>query len=84
MNSKVFLNLPVDDVNRSKLFFEKLGFEFNKDFGNENSVCMVLNESTSVMLTSRAIFEEMIPKSGYYSISALVFFYEFSNIREPS
>jgi len=34
MATKAFINLPVKDLNRSKTFFEGLGYNFNPQFTN--------------------------------------------------
>jgi predicted lactoylglutathione lyase len=74
MHSKVFLNTSVSDVAASKAFFEKLGFSFNDAFGSEHGICLVLNETTSVMLTSRDFFGKMFPKPvADKSVSEVVF-----------
>jgi predicted lactoylglutathione lyase len=44
MGTKMFLNLPVKDLDKSKEFFTKLGFTFNQQFTDQNSACMVIGE----------------------------------------
>ncbi|PHK58261.1 VOC family protein, partial [Enterococcus faecium] len=41
MNSMVFVNFPVADVNRSVAFYEKLGFKKNEEFSTEEAGSMV-------------------------------------------
>jgi hypothetical protein len=53
---KVFINLPVGDLERSKAFFAKLGFTFNPQFTDEKAACMVLSEEGYVMLLRRDFF----------------------------
>lgn len=36
---KLFVNLSVRDLERSKVFFSKLGFEFNPQFTDETAAC---------------------------------------------
>lgn len=48
MASQLFLNLPVQDLQRSVGFFTALGFTFNPDFTDENATCMVVNENAYV------------------------------------
>ncbi|MBK5443311.1 VOC family protein [Peribacillus sp. TH24] len=47
---KIFVNLPVKDLNASIEFFTKVGFEFNEQMTNENATCVVISESIYVML----------------------------------
>lgn len=53
---KVFINLPVADLDRSKAFFAALGFGFNPQFTDEKAACMVLSSEGFVMLLRREFF----------------------------
>ncbi len=45
MTQKVWLNLPVKDIKKSKEFFGKLGFSFDTEHGNsEHSACFMVGE----------------------------------------
>jgi len=44
MSTKIFVNLPVRDLNTSIEFFTKLGFTFNPQFTDETATCMVVSE----------------------------------------
>lgn len=60
MNSQpkqVFINLPIKKLQRSKAFFSELGFRFNEQFENETTTCMVVNDSTFVMLLKEERFQ---------------------------
>lgn len=48
--AKIFVNLPVKDLNKSVDFFTKVGFEFDAQFTDENATCMVVSEHIFVML----------------------------------
>lgn len=62
MGTKVFVNLPVKDLNRAKEFFGKLGFTFNLTFTDENAACMVIGEDNSyAMLLTEKFFKGFIP-----------------------
>ncbi|MFF8353591.1 VOC family protein [Streptomyces chartreusis] len=54
----LFLNIPVADLERSKAFFAKLGFDFNPKFTDETAACMLVGEQAFVMLLSREKFAE--------------------------
>ena len=38
----LFVNIPVADVERSKAFFEELGFSFNPMMSDESAACMLV------------------------------------------
>jgi len=62
MTTKIFVNLPVNDLKRSMEFFTKLGFQFNPQFTDETAACMIVSEDIYVMLLTRAKFKEFTPK----------------------
>ncbi|TDH21259.1 glyoxalase/bleomycin resistance/extradiol dioxygenase family protein [Segetibacter sp. 3557_3] len=62
MATKMFLNLPVEDLNNSIEFFTKLGYTFNQQFTNENATCMIISEDIYVMLLVRPFFKSFITK----------------------
>ena len=63
MNKQIFVNLPVRDLDKSKAFFEALGYGFNPQFTNENSACMVIAEgSIYAMLLTHDFFKTFIDK----------------------
>ena len=53
---KLFVNLPVRDLNASKRFFTQLGFEFNPQFTDDKAACMVVSEEAYVMLLAEPFF----------------------------
>ena len=50
MSRKIFVNLPVNNLEKSKAFFGKLGFTFNTQFTDETAACMVWGDGIHVML----------------------------------
>src|ERR1700733_12586459 len=62
MSTKIFVNLPVKDLNRSKEFFEKLGYTFNPQFTNESGACMVISEDIFAMLLTEEFFQTFTKK----------------------
>jgi predicted lactoylglutathione lyase len=54
MNKMIFVNLPVQDLNAAKAFYEALGFKNNPQFSNETAAAMVWSESINVMLLAHA------------------------------
>lgn len=59
---KIFVNLPVKDLNKSTDFFTKLGFEFNAQFTDEKATCMVINENIFAMLLVEEFFQNFTKK----------------------
>ncbi|MBL8740648.1 MAG: glyoxalase/bleomycin resistance/extradiol dioxygenase family protein [Myxococcales bacterium] len=53
----IFVNLPVANLEKTKAFFQKLGFSFNAQFTDEKAACMVLSELGYVMLLDRTFFK---------------------------
>ncbi|WP_231758522.1 VOC family protein [Microbulbifer elongatus] len=50
MSRMMFVNLPVADLGKSIEFFSQLGFAFNPQFTDETATCMLVGESSFVML----------------------------------
>jgi uncharacterized protein len=63
MATKIFVNLPVKNLNRSVDFFTKLGFSFDAQFTDETATCMIVSEDIFVMLLTEAKFQEFTPKA---------------------
>ena len=61
-NMKIFINLPVKDLNKTIEFFTKLGFRFNPQFTDKNATCMIINENIFVMLLIEKFFKTFIKK----------------------
>lgn len=62
MSTKVFVNLPVNDLTKSMAFFEALGFTFNPQFTDDNAACMVISEHNYAMLLTREYFKSFATK----------------------
>jgi hypothetical protein len=62
MNTKIFVNLPVEDLPKSIAFFTALGFTFNPQFTDESATCMIVAEDIYVMLLTHAKFRQFTPK----------------------
>lgn len=62
MATKIFVNLPVKDLNRSVEFFTRLGFSFNPQFTDETATCMIVSDDIFVMLLTEAKFKTFTPK----------------------
>ena len=62
MATKVFINLPVKDLNKSKDFFQGLGYSFNPQFTDENAACMVISDAIYAMLLTESYFKTFTKK----------------------
>jgi uncharacterized protein len=62
MARKIFVNLPIRDMERSKAFFTALGFSFNPQFTNDQGACMVVGEDIFVMLLAEPFFQSFTKK----------------------
>ena len=62
MKTKIFLNLPVRDLNRSIAFFTELGFKFNPKFTNEKATCLIIGENINVMLLVEEFYKTFTDK----------------------
>lgn len=62
MATKVFINLPVKDLDKSMTFFTGLGFTFNPQFTDEKAACMVISDSIFAMLLTEPFFQTFTAK----------------------
>lgn len=62
MATKIFVNLPVKDLQKTKDFFVMLGFEFNAQFSDDTGACMIVSEDAYVMLLTHPKFKEFAPQ----------------------
>ena len=53
---KLFVNIPVRDLQRSIQFFEALGFNFNRQFTDATATCMLVGEDAYFMLLNQERF----------------------------
>lgn len=59
---KIFVNLAVKDLNKTKEFFSKLGFEFNSQFTNEFAASMIISDNIFAMLLVEEHFKTFTKK----------------------
>jgi predicted lactoylglutathione lyase len=55
---KLFVNIPVRDLQRSIEFFETLGFTFNTQFTDATGTCMLVGEDAYFMLLATDRFKD--------------------------
>jgi len=63
MNTQIFVNLPVKDLDKSKAFFSHLGYSFNPQFTDQNAACMVISEHIYAMLLTEPFFQGFTKKA---------------------
>ncbi len=57
MATKIFINLPVKDIDRSVYFFQNLGFSFNPQFTDEKGASLIVGENIFLMLLTEPYFK---------------------------
>ena len=59
---KIFVNLAVEDLDRSVEFFTKLGFTFDPRFTDDTATCMIVSDEAFVMLLVKNRFRDFTKK----------------------
>jgi len=62
MAKQIFVNLPVKDLEKSKKFFNEIGFTFNPQFTDANAACMIIGENIFAMLLVEKFFKGFTKK----------------------
>jgi predicted lactoylglutathione lyase len=62
MSQMIFVNLPVKDLDKSKAFWEAVGYTFNPRFTDETAACMVISDTIFAMLLTEARFKDFTRK----------------------
>ncbi|MBC8085636.1 MAG: hypothetical protein H7Z40_00105 [Phycisphaerae bacterium] len=57
VSRKLFVNIPINDVQRSITFFEALDFTFNPQFTDGTATCMLVGEDAYFMLMTKEKFQ---------------------------
>lgn len=61
MATKIFVNLPVKNLDQSKEFFTSIGYTFNPQFTDDKAACMVISDDIFAMLLKEEFFKTFIP-----------------------
>lgn len=61
--TKIFVNLPTADLERSKAFYTALGCDINPLFTDENAACIVWSEDVFFMVLTREFFGTFTEKT---------------------
>jgi uncharacterized protein len=62
MSTKMFVNLPVEDLGRSRAFYESLGYSCSEQFTDEKAACVVISDQIFAMLQTRPFFSTLTNK----------------------
>ncbi|MGF6773511.1 putative lactoylglutathione lyase [Paraburkholderia sp. GAS199] len=62
MHKQIYVNLAVSDLERSKAFFNALGFSFDAQFTNDKAACLVLGDNLYAMLLVKDLFRSFTRK----------------------
>ena len=62
MTTKIFVNLPVTDLQKSISFYEGIGYKKNPQFSDETAACIVVTEDIYIMLLTHPKFKEFTPR----------------------
>ncbi|HEY9320240.1 MULTISPECIES: VOC family protein [Achromobacter] len=62
MHKQIYINLAIDDMQKSQAFFKSLGFTFNPKFTNDQGACMVIGDNIYAMLLTKDFFQGFTDK----------------------
>jgi predicted lactoylglutathione lyase len=62
MPTKIFVNLAVNDLERSKEFYTKLGFLIDPQFTDKNAACIVISDTIYLMILVEDFFKRFTKK----------------------
>jgi predicted lactoylglutathione lyase len=62
VSTKIFVNLPVQDLDKSRDFFSRLGYSFNSQFSDDNAICLVISDDIFAMLLREPFFKSFTKK----------------------
>lgn len=62
-STKIFVNLPVADLDRSMTFFRRLGWHFDTRFSDDTAACVMISDDIYAMLLTHEKFREFAPNA---------------------
>lgn len=65
MHKQIFVNLAVDDLPRSKTFFDRLGMHIDPKFSNDQAACVVVGDNIYAMLLVKDFFKTYLGTGVY-------------------
>jgi predicted lactoylglutathione lyase len=54
--------LPVKDPQKSRAFYEALGYKANPNMGDASTTCIMISDTISVMFATEEVFKTISPK----------------------
>ncbi len=60
--TSIFVNIPTNDLERSKAFYTSLGFSINPLFTDDNAACVVIDENVFFMVLTKEYFATFTDK----------------------
>ena len=62
MSDKIFINLAVSDLAKSRAFYTGLGFTLNPKFSNDSAASVTISEHIHIMLLTKPFFASFTPR----------------------
>lgn len=62
MKAQIFINLPVNDLDKSFEFYTKMGFTNNPHFSDDTAKCMAFSDDIFVMILTHEKFKQFATK----------------------
>ncbi len=59
--SRIYINLPVTDLDKATAFYEAIGFTKNNNFSNSDASAMIYDDNLSVMLLTHDFCKNFLP-----------------------
>lgn len=76
MTRMIFVNLPVEDLDRAKAFYAALGFRNEPRFTDDTAACMVVSDAIHVMLLThpkwQSFTDRPLPPAGASEVALCV------------
>lgn len=55
--NQIYVNLPIKNIQETKAFWTNLGFSVNEQISDERAVCIIMNDTISIMFLTEEFFE---------------------------
>ncbi|MEC3876799.1 VOC family protein [Chryseobacterium salviniae] len=55
--NQIYVNLPVKNIQKTKAFWTNVGFSVNEQISDERAVCIMMNDTISIMFLTEEFFE---------------------------
>ena len=61
MQTKIFINLPTQDLPKATAFYEEIGFTKNPQFSDDNASGFAFDDTIHLMILTNAYFKSFMP-----------------------